>query len=138
MDHVQLTAEDRTSIDRAEAALRRGGWASRLTLDGAFETWGALSRELGTGYKDTVEEYSHALTARDWLEAAWPMVSDGVRAAREAELAGLDEAFRESTEDDDGALLGRFFHVTNAPWWWRRRPRLLAGEFAEDVRRTDG
>jgi hypothetical protein len=136
VDPAELTADDRDSVARAEATLRRGGWSSGLSLDGALATWGRFAREVADGYRSSVEAYTHELTVRDWINAAWPLLSPGVRAVREPELSLPDEQFRRATEEDDGALLGRFFHVTDSPWWWHRRPLVLVGEFAEDVRRT--
>jgi hypothetical protein len=133
-EHHPMGAEDYASIDRAESALRAQGWTSRLTLSSALGAWKVLIDEVGAGYQWSIDEYTNDLTVRDWLDQAWPLLSQRVRDARDPELAALDQRWRAATVDDGGAMVGRYFCVdASSGWWWRRRPRVIEGEFAEDA-----
>ena len=129
-----MQAEDYASVDRAESTLREQGWTARLTLNGAFASWKQFIDDVAEGYDWAIDEYTNDLHVRDWLDQAWPLLSDRVRQSRASELAALDELWREATLEDDGALVGRFFRIDErSGWWWRRRPRLIVGEFAKTV-----
>ncbi|HET9656281.1 MAG TPA: hypothetical protein VFP72_13070 [Kineosporiaceae bacterium] len=106
-------------------------------MNEATTAWRQLVDQVEGGYGWCVDEYTNDLTARDWLDEAWPVLTSRVRAAREPELAAIDARFRAATTDDDGELLAHFFRVgRRSGWWWRRRPLHLVGQFAEDARRA--
>ena len=129
-----LTAEDYASIDRASQHLHGRGWIRAFSLNEMTDAWAALVGEVEEGYDQIVDEYTNDLACRDWLALAWPMLSPRVREARAEELAALDDRFIAATEDDGGLAIGRFSRVeTKDGWWWRRRPRKAAGEFAADL-----
>jgi hypothetical protein len=48
-----------------------------------------------------------------------------------------DDRFRAATADDDGRSLGRFFTIESKPWWWRRIPVKVRGDFAADLAEED-
>jgi len=87
-----------------------------------------------------VSSWKHAddLSVRDWIEGAWPFLSDAIQQHREAELDVIDQRFRSRTIDNSTESLGRYFRIdATRSWWWRRVPRLLIGELAADLGSTD-
>lgn len=73
--------------------------------------WRGLIREVEEGYDQLVDEYMNDLSCRDWLELAWPMLTERVRTARLPELEALDARFLAATFEDTDGRLGRFFNV---------------------------
>ena len=137
MTDPHLTAEDYASVEQAEQLLRQRGWSRGFTLNQMTQAWAQLISQIEHGYQDVVEEYTNDLSCRDWLAQVWPLLTQRVRAARAPELTALDERFKAATVDDGGLALSHFYQIEGKNgWWWRRRPRLLLGEFAADLRRV--
>jgi hypothetical protein len=96
--------------------------------------WEQLVAQIEFGYDGMADEYTNDLACRDWLAAAWSLITDGVRAARKPELDDLDLRFLEATaEDDEGALSCFYRRDPEDGWWWRRLPIRRLGEFARDL-----
>lgn len=131
------TREDAASLTTSSQALRDNGWAKAFTLGEMLGRWSALVREIEVGYTMTVDDYTNDLTSRDWLDLVLDRVTDRMRQRVEGDLEPLDRRYRDATVDDGGTALAHFFRVdTKGGWWWRRRPTLLTGELAEDLRRA--
>jgi hypothetical protein len=133
---MAVPAADDESIDRAGRALHASGWSKVHTLDQMAAAWAALVAEVEIGYDLEVEDYTNDLTCRDWLAAAWPMLSAGAQAARQDELSALDERFRAATVDDTDGRVARYYRLEpDDGWWWRRVPTSRTGNLAETLYR---
>jgi hypothetical protein len=134
----ELTDEDHKSVDRAGRILRERRWRKTFTLDEMMAAWEQLVAPVELGYGEVVDEYTNDLACRDWLAAAWPLVTDHVRRARKAELDALDSRFLAATEDSSGML--QAFYPTDSikGWWWQRRPIRRLGDFAADLKSLEG
>ncbi|MEE1743041.1 hypothetical protein PUR35_01265, partial [Streptomyces sp. JV184] len=45
------------------------------------------------------------------------------------QIKALDERYKAATLDDDGQALEQFLRLPGPElWWWRRHPRVLAGD----------
>ncbi|MFD7034085.1 hypothetical protein ACFWAR_39280 [Streptomyces sp. NPDC059917] len=116
MDVGALEADDYESVHRAsrDLAARYG----MLTLNTALEAWEAWVQEAEEGFDaEVVWEYEDGLRCRRWLAAAWPVLTERVRAARQAELDALDTRFRRATVPRPG-------QADDVPWH-SRQPRLI-------------
>jgi hypothetical protein len=131
----ELTARDNESVDHAGRLLRERGWKKAFTLDEMMTAWEQLVAKVELGYSDMVDEYTNDLACRDWLAAAWPLVTDHVRTVRKPELDALDLRFLAATAEDSAGELRRFYRIeANDGWWWRRLPLRRFGEFAADLK----
>ncbi|MEV8534803.1 hypothetical protein [Streptomyces sp. NPDC051211] len=123
----ELTAEDHTSV-RAAAAAAGGGFGS---LNEALARWRLVVVDIEAGFDLAwAWEYGNELACRDWLRAAWPLLSENVRRIRQAELDRWDERFFAATlpmaEPDAGT------GERDGAWWHRRFPaRCFRGEGQE-------
>jgi hypothetical protein len=51
------------------------------------------------------------------------------------QIKALDDRYRAATVDDDGHALDHFHGLPGPdPWWWRRHPRILTGDFGQSLR----
>lgn len=131
----ELTAGDNESVDQAGRILRERGWKKAFTLDEMMAAWEQLVAEIELDYSDMVDEYTNDLACRDWLAAAWPLVTDHVRALQAPALNALDLRFLAATTEDSAGELRRFYRIdANDGWWWRRLPVRRFGEFAADLK----
>ncbi|MFI5987828.1 hypothetical protein ACIBEA_44135 [Streptomyces sp. NPDC051555] len=114
MDVGALDADDYESVHRASRSLT--ALYGTLTLNAALEAWEAWVQDAEDGFDpELVWEYEDELRCRRWLAAAWPVLTERVRAARQAELDALDARYRLATvplpgQPDDAR-------------WHSRRPR---------------
>jgi len=137
MSDLYPTADDYASVERAGRLLHQQGWSRVFTPNEMTNGWAGLIGQVEEGYRLCVDEYTNDLACRDWLAQAGRLFSERVRAARQPELTALDERFLVATVDDGGAALSHYYRVERKDgWWWHRRPRILVGEFAEDLRRA--
>jgi hypothetical protein len=93
--------------------------------------WRRLVEQVETGYSESIYEYTNDASCRNWLDAAWPLLTTAVQTARQAELQSLDDRFLAATEEITTPLM------TSDGWWWRRVPVRRGGEFAQDVDALD-
>lgn len=129
--------EDNASITRAGRELHARGWRKAFSLNEMLRSYEGLVRHVEQGHDDTVYDYGNDLACRDWLALAWLLFTENVRHSLEADLGALDDRFRAATVDDDGRSLGRFFTIESKPWWWRRIPVKVWGDFAADLAEED-
>ncbi|MFE5243710.1 MULTISPECIES: hypothetical protein [unclassified Streptomyces] len=95
----------------------------------ALLLWERLVRRIEAGWSPgghyTAELYVEDLRTRDRLEELAGIAGPEREPVGRA-VAELDEVFRQGTESDDGALLGRLTRsgsaVADRGWWWHRRP----------------
>lgn len=119
MDMEVLSADDYESVHRAcrGLAARYG----MVTLNAMMEAWEALVREVEEGFdSELVWEYANMLRCRSWLAEAWPVFTDRIRAARQAELDALDARFQLATVPLRGQA--------DDARWHSRRPLLIVGD----------
>lgn len=127
-----LDARDLASVARAEAATGHPG----RTLNSWTDAWRELVEQVEAGYEESLHDYADQLGCRGVLARAWPLLTPRVRAAREDELAVLDERFRAATVDvDDAGVHGWPFTAGPEEWWRRRVPVVRGGDLAGGVDR---
>ena len=115
--------------------LRQRGWRKAFTVEEMVDKWAWLVEEVENGYADMVEEYVNDLYSRNWLHQAWLLLNDHPIIAWTPRIKDLDDRFRLTTDYDDGYALGHFHRLPALDqWWWRRRPRILAGELGDSLR----
>lgn len=113
---MDLGVEDYASVLRA---IRRLG--GKRTLNGALEEWRWLVEDVEEGLDaEAAWEFMHDLGCRDWLHAAWPILTDRVRETRRAELASWDERYAAAT-----VWIGSGCEERSGRWWHQRRPRTV-------------
>lgn len=136
MDRMsELRPEDYDSVDRAGHILHERGWRKAFTLDEMMRAWERLVAQIESGYDGMADEYTNDLACRDWLAAAWPLITDRGRATRKPELEALDMRFLAATGEDNNGDLSRFYRIDPEDgWWWRRLPIRRFGDFAHDLR----
>src|SRR5688572_25953935 len=124
MDRMnELRPEDYESVDQAGRILHERGWRKTFTLDEMMGAWEQLVAQIELGYDGMADEYTNDLACRDWLAAAWSLITDDVRAARKPELDVLDLRFLEATAEDNEGALSCFHRIDPEDgWWWRRLP----------------
>ena len=114
----EMTSEDYESVARAVGAGH--------SLNGLLQDWAQFVRNVETGYTDNCYEYANDMACRRRLAEAWPILTEKVRAARQAELDAADARFMAAT------VPGPDSTAVESDWWKDRRPVLLVGELAED------
>ncbi|MGW7433485.1 hypothetical protein ACWGIN_28585 [Streptomyces sp. NPDC054861] len=127
MDTEALSTDDYESVHRAIRGLaaRYGS----VTLNAMMEAWEALVEDTEEGCEDELlREYEDRLRCRRWLAEAWPVFTDRIRTARQAELDALDARFHLATVP----LIG---HADDARWH-SRRPRLIEGDPLPELPRS--
>ena len=126
---LDLTPEEREQLARllAELATRTGREDS---LGAMLGRWRDFVTTVERGYDDSIYEYTNDLSVRDHLEAVAAGAGPALRAKLRGALAEDDRRFEAATQEADRAL-GEF--AEEAPRWWRRVPRRLVGELAEDL-----
>jgi hypothetical protein len=98
------------------------------SLGSLLGDWARFVTAVERGYDDSIYEYTNDLTVRDRLERVVSGASPGLRAQLEAKLAPDDRRFEAATE-----AAVRPLGATYTTWWWRRVPRRLVGELADDL-----
>lgn len=124
MDMEALGADDYESVHRAsrDLAARYG----MVTLNAMMEAWEALVQDVEEGFDiEQVWEYASMLRCRRWLAEAWPVFTDRIRAARQAELDALDARFQLATLPLRGQA--------DEARWHSRRPLLIIGDTVLDL-----
>ncbi|WP_405057654.1 hypothetical protein OG474_33670 [Kribbella sp. NBC_01505] len=125
------------SFDEAEVGelLHQRGWRKVFSVTEMAGAWDQLVTTVEHGYEDTVEEYSNDLYCRNWLHLAWPLLNEHTVLIWTARIKELDGRFVAAPVDDDGHALGQFHRIPDpAMWWWRRHPRVLAGDLGRSLR----
>ncbi len=101
------------------------------SLGALLRGWSDFVTQVERGYGDSIYEYTNDLSVRDRLERVVEAAGPGLRAKLDGTLAADDRRFEAATEESARAL-GEF-GLTTPQWWWRRVPRRLTGELAEDL-----
>ena len=130
----EMTPADYESVEHAGRVLHGRGWRKKFSVNEMTDAWRGLVAEVEAGYDQVVYEYTNDLSCRDWLALAWPMLTEHVRSARQADLDALDARFMAATTQDAEGRLAQFYRVeAKDGWWWRRLPSRRHGEFARDL-----
>jgi hypothetical protein len=126
---LDLNPEEREQLARllAELATRTGREDS---LGAMLGRWRDFVTTVERGYDDSIYEYTNDLSVRDHLEGVAAGAGPALRAKLRRALAADDRRFEAATQEA-GRALGAF--AEDAPSWWRRVPRRLVGELAEDL-----
>ncbi|MEE1745775.1 hypothetical protein PUR35_15745, partial [Streptomyces sp. JV184] len=91
--------------------------------------WAALVGDIERGYGDYIYEYTNDLSYRNWLHEAWLLLDEHIVHLWTPQIKALDERYKAATLDDDGQALEQFLRLPGPElWWWRRHPRVLAGD----------
>ena len=124
--HLDLTREEREELARllAELAARTGREDS---LDAMLGRWSAFVTTVERGYDDSIYEYTNDLSVRDRLEGVTAGAGPALRAKLVGALAEDDRRFEAATQQAARPL------GESGGSWWRRVPRRLVGELAEDL-----
>ncbi|MGW2109237.1 hypothetical protein [Streptomyces sp. NPDC001948] len=127
MDMEALGAEDYESVHRASRGL--AARYGMVTLNTMMEAWEALVEDTEEGFDaELAWEYADRLRCRRWLAEAWPLFTDRIRTARQAELDALDARFHLATVPLHGQA--------DDARWHSRRPRLIVGEALLELPRS--
>ncbi|MFB8038231.1 hypothetical protein ACFC5Z_36005 [Streptomyces sp. NPDC056004] len=119
MDMEALSADDYESVHRASRGL--AARYGMVTLNAMMEAWEALVEDTEEGFDaELIWEYADRLRCRRWLAEAWPVFTDRIRSARQAELDALDARFQLATVPLNGQA--------DDARWHSRRPRLIEGK----------
>ncbi|WP_150208523.1 hypothetical protein [Streptomyces venezuelae] len=123
----ELGAEDYASV-HAAAQAAGAGFGS---LNEALARWRLVVVDIEAGFDLAFAwEYRDELACRDWLRAAWPLLTERVRRARQPELDRWDERFCAATRPMAGSDAGP--GERSGAWWHRRFPaRCFRGEGQE-------
>jgi len=126
---LDLTPEEREQLARllAQLATRTGREDSLGAMHGR---WRDFVTKVERGYDDSIYEYTNDLSVRDHLEAVAAGAGPTLSAKVQDAIAEDDRRFEAATQEADRPL-GAF--TEEAPTWWRRVPRRLVGELAEDL-----
>lgn len=122
----QLSEDDYTSVRRAGHVLAEQGWRHAFTLNQMLDAWQNLIETLESeGYDATFAfEWHDDLRCRDWLHAAWPMLTHRIRELRLPELQALDDRYRRVTVPISGRPSSDPDDL-EIRWWHGRRPRVI-------------
>lgn len=124
MDIGVLSAEDYASVRRASRGL--AARYGMVTLNAMMKAWEAVVEDVEEGFDaEFVREYEYTLRCRRWLAEAWPVFTDRIRAARQAELDALDARFHLATVPLRGQA--------DDARWHSRRPLLIVGDTSLDL-----
>ncbi|MBC9716335.1 hypothetical protein H9Y04_27745 [Streptomyces sp. TRM66268-LWL] len=130
MNGSELTAEDYAAVLGAMQSLS-ATYGAR-TLNEALSQWRLTVIDLEEGFDtEWIWEYHNELVCRDWLHAAWPLLTPRVREVRQAELDEWDRRFVAATlprRKADGLPAGM-----DGRWWHDRYPRRITGERGHDL-----
>ncbi|MDF0374323.1 MULTISPECIES: hypothetical protein [Streptomyces] len=119
MDMEALSADDYESVHQASRGL--AARYGMVTLNAMMEAWETLVEDAEEGFDaELIWEYEDRLRCRRWLAEAWPVFTDRIRAARQAELDALDARFQLATVPLNGQA--------DDARWHSRRPRLIEGD----------
>ena len=135
MNHnEQLNEDDYKSIQRAGHVLAEQKWRRTFTLNQMLDAWKDLVEDLDEGYDSTFAyEWHDDLRYRDWLHAAWPMLTRRIQELRLPQLQALDDRYRKATvpiRTSSRPASGPY--DLKAPWWHSRRPRLIHTAHPQD------
>ncbi len=131
-----LPPTEPTFVGLFRQATRRSDADTRgLLPDEVLDGWRELVADVRDGHDDTIEEYSHDLDQRDFIERllGHPLLRDRPECHEFGEqVAGIDAEFRELLRDD--VLPG----TESRPWWRRHAPRRADPELAAGFLTTYG
>ncbi|MFE7267968.1 hypothetical protein ACFU9B_39175 [Streptomyces sp. NPDC057592] len=118
--------------------LHQRGWLTAFTVADRVGAWAALVRVIERGYDDDIDEYIDDLYCRNWLHEVWLLLDEHIVQIWTPQIKALDDRYKAATVDDDGQALHQFlhqFHRQPGPdlWWWRRHPRILAGDLGRSL-----
>ena len=97
------------------------------SLGALLRRWSAFVTQVERGYDESIYEYTNDLSVRDVLDRALNGAGPTLRAKLEGALAADDRRFEAATQES-ARPLGK-----TESRWWRRVPRRLVGELAEDL-----
>ncbi|MFE2023226.1 hypothetical protein ACFW9O_34925 [Streptomyces sp. NPDC059499] len=128
MDMEALSADDYESVHRASRGL--AARYGMVTLNAMMEAWEALVEDTEEGFDaaELIWEYADRLRCRCWIAEAWPVFTDRIRAARQAELDALDARFQLATVPLNGQ--------PDDARWHSRRPWLIEGKALLELPRS--
>jgi hypothetical protein len=118
---VEMGAEDYGSVERAVGP--------EGSLNGLLAAWEQFVRAVEIGYTHNRYEYVNDMSCRRALAKAWPVLTQKVRDARQAELDAADARFLAATVPSPASTDRK---EPNSSWWEGRRPVVLVGNLAED------
>jgi hypothetical protein len=124
-----LTDQEQSELRVAEESIG-AGLDVQVSFAQLLNFWSSLVEEVGTGYADTVDDYTNELTARDLLERVLQGVSVELAAKLSTLVKPFDDRFASMTTEDRDHRLGRYFTVGSG-WWWSRVPKVLTGSLRE-------
>jgi hypothetical protein len=136
MNHnEQLSEDDYTCIQRAGHVLAGQGWGRVFTLNQMLDAWQGLIEALEEEGHDSAFAYDwhDDLRCRDWLHAAWPMLTHRIQELRLPQLQALDDRYREVTVPiRTSGQPPSGLHDLNSRWWHTRRPRVIHTDHPQD------
>ncbi|MER8188624.1 hypothetical protein [Kitasatospora sp. NPDC094015] len=115
--------------------LHRRGWRTAFTLADRVDAWAELVSSVERGYPDDIDEFTNDLYCRTWIHQAWILLDEDLVQLWTPRIEALDLRYRAVTVYDDGLALEQFHRVPGPDlWWWRRHPRVLAGDLGRALR----
>ena len=132
----ELQEADYASVRQATQLLS-GRYRSELSLNTRLGAWAELVADVEEGL-DTmwVWEFVHDLAHRDWLNEAWPLLTERVRRLRQPELDALDQRFRAATGPSKVWSMDENAVHEQGRWWQYRYPLLMTGDPSEELPAT--
>ena len=109
-------------LDPSTKRPRAEGSGEHVSVDGLIRQWQSLANEVGH-YTATIDDYTNGVFARDALEPVLGWGSSRTVAVIGSAISAADDQFRDSTTDDHGDAISRYFRIdARSGWWWRGSP----------------
>jgi hypothetical protein len=99
-----------------------------ITYEGLISDWRRFVKEIRTGYRHSIYDYSNELSGRDLLENLKEAADDPVAKKIHEELLPLDADFEKNTQAVEKPLA-----ANKVNGWWHRIPKQLVGELRDDL-----
>jgi hypothetical protein len=132
-DVDKVATAERGALNAALESIRSDrGWSATPSFEEIISRWETFVREVETGYKLSIYDYTNDLTFRDHIADILKALPDGeLRRAVHARVAPLDNRLRRATLPSETPLAPGSEPTDH--WWWFRIPRKLESELRNDL-----
>jgi hypothetical protein len=129
MQKIHLSPAEELELELLLASMSRKANYS-ITLSSLLDNWENFVSEVEEGYNDSIYEYTNDLSARNLLQLLVENSSLAFRNKLIGVLQGLDERFKQATEESNYLVLN--IQKKSQGWWWFRIPIKMGPELKND------